>query len=467
MNKSLEKAKEYKNLYDNLNDINVNRGASPQNNKGFYGEEINATLNNIDNINKGIKARHSVLDSNDPRVDTVVKYSNGQTGRVIQEKMGYSPSALKSFVESGKYDNTNLVVNPNHPIFKNNKALQALKAECKKHNIILKKGQCDSGAAFRYANNARNEELLKTKLGLKADHKLSSAGTVAELAVTKEISDITNQIQQKGQTISDNINEFTSKYLGDLNEIHKNSAKAGMHAAALTAGLSVATNLYKVVNDGEDISTALVNVAYDSATAGCKYYVTEAIAGITATSIGQTSLVLNTTAMVVREMGAFLNDEIDAEKFISNIAESTVKIAASYICGTMGNLLLPGVGYVIGSIIGEQIVSTVCCEITRICANEKHNKKVISLYNKANREIKESQKRLKKIIDEENNSLINEINKGFESIYKGIQAGDYDDVMLGIEVIGAKFGLSKQELHSDFVTKDNIFKLSNEVLLIE
>ena len=192
-------------------------------------------------------------------------------------------------------------------------------------------------------------------------------------------------------------------------------------------------------------------------------------------SYSQTALLVTGTVQISRQMIAYVNGEIDEKELVTGIAETTACLGAAYIgkCVGMaiGNMIVPGVGGMIGQYVGEMITTAICSQVISTIRYskevDKQNRKIISLYRRAEAEIRVSQDRLEYIIEKENNELLYTLEEGFAEIIQGIQMNSYKQMEDGIAVIGSRFGLTREELLRDNVTRKNIFSQADGILELE
>lgn len=464
MTKTIKKIKEYENMRNQLANINANRGGGPNKLKGFDAEIINTTVNNIERINKGQKAREIVINNNSA-ADSQILYANGQKGRAIQDKVGYTFSKHKEFITSGKYDGMIYRIDANNPIFSNEKHLTNLMEEAKVHNIKIVSSDLSAEEVLLLAKHQGIELNLRRCLGLDAKQPITATVYTAGFAVSNEVNNFVKQTSSKIQELDKNL----SRACEDFSKINDAGLNVAYEAAIFTAALSTVSNLYEVAKGEKKLDEAAYSVLIDSVKSGCVGYVSGALMEATSISYGQASLIVNATINLSKQLYAFADGQINEEQLVSNIAMESVHLAGSYIGGVIGQTLIPIpiIGHMIGSVVGEIVTSLVCSEVVRMYELDKHNKKLIALYKNAEREIKESQSRLKELIDAENDELIKTIEVGFESLMDGIRNGSYDDIVKGIVTIGSKFGLTEQDLKKDLVTRNTLFAMSDDILVIE
>lgn len=271
------------------------------------------------------------------------------------------------------------------------------------------------------------------------------------------------------------INEATKIHISqNIKEIHQSGLDRAQDEALFAAVLTVTKNTVSVCKGEKNIKDASKDALTDVASAYVMGYAKGAVAETFGFKYGQELFLVEGAVRITKQIVAYANNEITEEQLINGIAETSVLMCAKFIGKNMGrivgNKLLPGVGGDIGAYIGEMITTAICSEvISTIKATkefEKQNQKYIALYHRAESEIKASNERLTAIIEAENNELRAIIQKGFEDIYIGINGNSYDSIMKGLATIGSKFGVTEDDLKKDLVSKDNIFKNTEKVLVI-
>lgn len=470
-NKAREVHKEFRNLKHEMSKIDLNRGADAGKLKGFYAEVANATDDNIRRINSGIAAKQVVIDNNG-NADAIIKYANGQYGREIQYKSGYSFSNHKAFLNSGQYDNMIYAVNQDNPIFSNPKQMEALNEIAKIHNIKLVPASVTDSEMKILASIAKFEGDARTKLGIDDTPTI----TLELYADSKELSYNFNELVKKRDSFNSYIANQTSSFLSDeLAQINSTGISQALSAAQFAAALSVAKNTLSVIKGNEDISEGAKAVLKDTSTAAVMGYATGVVselAGIV--EMSNAALIVNGVVQMTKHIYSYVNGEIDETQLLQNTAETTVYLAAAYAGKTLGGMIGAAggpIGVFIGEFIGEVVTTMICSEVISTIKYskefEKKNARIISLHRQAEREIKESQIRLKAMIDKENEKLIRAIDNSFKQIFEGMQENSYEKVRTGLIAIGCEFGLSERDFEKDKVTKQNIFTMSDEVLILE
>ena len=466
-----ERHDQFRQLKKDLSDIDVNRGGGPEKGlKGFYAEYINSTYSNIGRIDKGIAAREKVIDDNGDW-DAVIKYATGSSGRNIQDKVGYSFSYYKNKISSHQYDNGVLRINPDNPIFSDERKLEELNKRAKEHGIQIVKGSVSEKEAKNLATVAGVEGKVRTSLGMK-----NKAPITAELyADSKEVSYTVENVHKKVTEVNEFIHDTTSTFISEnVAKLNEAGLEQAASAAQFAAAMSIGRNAFAVIKGDEDLSDVAKEAIKDTTSAAFIGYAT----GIAKESLGisksDASLLINGTIQISKQLIAYVDGDIDEEIMVKNIAEISVQLAAAYIGrmigGSIGSIGGP-IGIAAGQFIGEMISTAVCADLVSAIKSakeiEKQNNKVIALYKNAEREIRASQERLEELIQKENNELLNAISDGMDCIAYGILNGSYDEIEIGLSNISDKFGLSLEELQKDRITKENLFDSFSDTIIFE
>lgn len=460
---------EFKNLKESLGDTNTDRGGGTAQLAGFYGEEIAALNDNLQRKEKGIAARVVVIDNNGD-ADAIIVYADGRKGRQIQYKIGYTFSQHKSFLSSGQYDGMIYEINYDNPIFDDPQKMDELKKIAAEHNIKISRAKVSKEEMTKLAKRSINEGNIRSFFGLP-----KNAPLVTSLYTVKPKADhYIDRQKKKLVEINNYIQENTAKFISeDFSKINNAGISEGVSAALYAAIFSTADNLVKVVKEEKDISDGTKAVVKDASAAFALGYAKGAISEAIGLSTDGSDVIVTGTIQISKQIFAYIDGTIDEEQLVDNIEETSMKIAAQYIGkmmgGAVGSLAGP-VGTLIGQYIGEVITTTVCADVistVRLSKDfDKYNNKVISMYHRAESEIRYSQGRLQLLINKENDELLNAINCGMNMIAEGIRTDSYSKIEEGLCTISSKFGLGEEELKKDIITKDNLFSNKNEVIII-
>lgn len=151
--------------------------------------------------------------------------------------------------------------------------------------------------------------------------------------------------------------------------IHNSATHAAKTAFIVGGTVSIAKNIYAVACEDKSTSEAAVDVVQDSAVLGATAY------GITATATtaslllrhskkellrraGNTSLptMLTTASLEIgKSISSYAKGEITAEELLENLGEKGASSVAAAYGASVGTVLLPGVGSVVGGMIGYTI----------------------------------------------------------------------------------------------------------------
>ena len=268
----------------------------------------------------------------------------------------------------------------------------------------------------------------------------------------------------------DFISAQTGRFMSEnFKQINAAGVDEAVNSAMFAAVLSTTKNTISVIKGEESATEAIKEILYDTSSAAVLGYTTGVVKDVfNIGELGDAALLVNGTIQISKQVFSYVNGEIDERQLLNNVAESTAYLAAAYVGRIIGSQLIPIP--IVGSYIGEMITTAICSEVISTIKTtkefEKKNKKYISLYHRAEREIKASNERLKSIIEAENEELKIIIREGFESIYNGINDNSYDLMIKGLGAIGSKFGISEEELKKDRVTRENIFKNRDKVITI-
>ena len=167
-------------------------------------------------------------------------------------------------------------------------------------------------------------------------------------------------------------------------------------------------------------------------------------------------------AVIVNESAVkYINGEIDAEQFVSEVGEKGVNMVASMIVGSVGKeigqiiggavgtAMLPGLGTAAGAVIGEvlgTIITTVACStLVSFYHTAMHfedykiqHKEFDLLVESANKEIQNQREIFKGIVEREYKYWDEEFDKGFQIISDNLN--DADGIAQGLDTILNVFG---------------------------
>lgn len=314
-------------------------------------------------------------------------------------------------------------------------------------------------ALYRKFENPESGRLIKTKI---------KQGIVYTGKATNKIVETTQDIIDNTK---ENVYSQTERFIsGEYKQIHKSGVNEAVDAAIFTAVFSTTKNTIAVIKGEESKGEAFKDILYDTSAAATLGYVTGVVKEtFNISKQNDAALLVNGTIQISKLMVAYAKGDLDEMQLVTSVAETSAMLAAAYVGKIIGSNVIP-IPYV-GAYIGEMITTAICAEVISTIKFskefDKQNRKIMSLYRKAEHEIRESQARLELIIQKENNELISVIKQGFEEIIEGIKSDASEQVEKGLLTIGSKFGLSEADLNRHVVTKDNLFKDVDEIIVIE
>ena len=464
-----EDHEEFRNLKTEMLKINTARGGGASGLKGFYAECVNASYDNLERIESGTKARQIVIDNNGD-ADAIIKYTNGQFGRAIQYKNGYSYSKHKEFVTSGKYDNMSYVINADNPIFDNPEQIENLNTLAKAHNIKLFRAKVTDKEMQILAGAACFEGKIKKSLEIDTSPRIT-----LELYVdAKEVEYHFNKVIERQASFNSYIANQTSAFLnGDMARINSVGVNQALSAAQFAAALSVTENVLSVIKGEKEFKDTTINVIENISKAAVMGYATGVMSDVLVTKTGATPLLVNGAIQISKQLSAYMNGEIDEDHFVRTVIENSVNLTAVYLGKTFGGAICSvagPAGIFVGQFIGEMLTTTFCSVIidairTERNTNAYHNK-LLALAYRAESEIRESQDRLIILVNNDNNRFIDLLNTGYDEFIDGILTNDYKVATAGLFSIGEGFGIEAEKLTRGHVTQGSIFINKDRIVSI-
>ena len=151
--------------------------------------------------------------------------------------------------------------------------------------------------------------------------------------------------------------------------------------------------------------------------------------------------ILNVSMLIKNSMIKFINGEIDGIEFFEEIGEKGVSLIGSSIGTIMGELLIPIP--VVGALLGNFIISTICTSIYKSCINiyrsfNYHKEKLAQVSAFANQALEQmhiQRTYLHSLIESELTQWNMKINSGFDQILTSIINNDANGISSGIDSI--------------------------------
>lgn len=148
-------------------------------------------------------------------------------------------------------------------------------------------------------------------------------------------------------------------------ESHKAGLEAGAVGAGITAGMSGAKGIYRLIQGEDEVGTVLAEVTVDTAKGFAASYVTSALAkgvGHAAEQVGLAGIAKCNAHTAIaagiiqsgKSIVKYLNGEIDEEQMYEEVSHTAITGTASFYYGALGQVAIPIpiVGAVIGSTVG-------------------------------------------------------------------------------------------------------------------
>jgi hypothetical protein len=399
---------EYAKMAEGMSKLNVSRGGG--NIKGFYAEFANTAESNIERANKGLKSKEIVLGDNGV-ADAQIKYKNGQWGRTIQDKCGYTKYKHRDFIESGKYDNMIYRVNVDNPVLDDPEFLKL----AKEHKVKVVTGESEKNMEV-LAEAAKKEGQLRQTF-----HLSNNAPLVSQLnALSREM-----------------------KYIGDM------AVNAAGCAGAFSAGMSLGKNMYAYWEGDMDLSEMAKEVAKEVAKESVKSAV---VTGTSSMAIGTVTAIAANMSVV----GAVA--ELQVVQSVSGFLMNFNGITAVLSSAGLGSMFVAGL--VVG--VSAATISTIhkYCEIKKI--NMKKHMRFMSLCTQCSEIISKQRVTLKQEIEETYGEWKESFDKAYEQMIDAILDEDVESLSIALKMILEPFG--KDVAFSDYDSFDAAFLNSDYVL---
>lgn len=259
----------------------------------------------------------------------------------------------------------------------------------------------------------------------------------------------------------------------EIQQLHAAGFDAAARTALFAGTASAVKNLYAVATQEKSLKEATADTLKTTSKAAVGAYIHSAVMHQIGKVVpGNIDVMVTGIVEISNVLGAYANGQIAEGELLQTLAENTAYLVAAKVGQTagamIGNALLPGVGGVIGGMVGEFITTSVCMEVVDSLKfyqkAEKENSRICALCTHAELEIHASQVRLREIIQLECYELIETTDEGFTMIATAIERDDMNMLKGGFLKIGSKFGLTEEYLSEGEVTLDNLFVGRNEVV---
>lgn len=317
--------------------------------------------------------------------------------------------------------------------------------------------------------------------------------TIVKVTPEESYSAALEEIRTYTPAFINQTGEYVNQYF--QSDIHQAGIDAAKSAAVFSGTMAVVRNTYAVIHKEKELDEAVEDTLYTVAASSATAYgmgalqegIAEAI-GVSASAEGMGLLAAGAVQMS-KHLIAYASGEINGEQLKESVAETGAYLVAGYIGKTVGGFIGGGIGAVIGSafpivgnvvgekigaqigkVVGEMVTTAVCAEVISALkyskAYEKQSAKIRALCAKAEREIRESQNRLKELIHEKNYELLLACDEGFSLIARALETNDMSLLKGGILRIGSSFGIDESYLSEGEVTLDSLFSDSETMISI-
>lgn len=264
---------------------------------------------------------------------------------------------------------------------------------------------------------------------------------------------------------------FTSK------EILKDSNKAGLQAAKgaalLSAGISIAQNTYSFLNGDKDLDEACCDVGKDVAISGASAYfiagggtALKAFMHSSKREIVRKVGTTNAPGMIVvaaieigKSLKKYASGEIDEIELLHEFGEKGTGMIGSSYGAALGTAVFPGVGTVIGGMIGYTVSGIFYKEAVKALNSKNISKERREVIEKFCNEAISKMQEYKFYLISENNKILEDRDLIITELEQAIYSDD--SVLLGktINNLGASYGYKLQfesfEEFDNFMNDDN------------
>lgn len=307
--------------------------------------------------------------------------------------------------------------------------------------------------------NKREELLKKAKKAEKLKNSLSDSGVTREEAVKARLNPKAYVVKK---TIKD---------------IHDNSASTAKGAMIVSGVISTGRNMYDVIKNDKSIKDASIDIAKDVAIVGGKAY------AINATSMTTALIMRNSKKQVLRRLGStsapttmvvavteittsmrsYAKGEITSEELLIQLGEKGSASVASAYGATVGTFLLPGIGTVVGGMIGHTLSSIMYNSSLEILKESRiayeRRVEIEEISKQAISEMKKYRADLQIAFQQEKYNKDKLFNNFFIELNSFEKTQDVNKLFASIDQIGDYLGIDSQfktfEEFDDFMSDDS------------
>lgn len=445
----------YEEMGKELANLNTKRGGSSEQLKGFVAEITNTTEANIDRIHRGIVAREYVIDDNGP-ADAIIKYANGQAGRSIQDKCGYTYSALKKMIEDGKYDGQILRINPDHPVFENENHIKELNKLAKAHGMKIDAGSVSSNRNKELSDKMVFEGKVRSMLNMDT----TAPVTAKVYTVQKQAEYVVSETKQDIYNVAENVG---GEKFAQINQESMDAAIGAMSVAAIT---TLVDNSVKVARGEKTKEEAVRDSAKTIGETGITRYTQKTVTQITENVINKTmqestfksmaGKAGNDVAVVVVKTGQEFVKYCKNEISVDDMLENTSEIITEQIVQFMGGMLfsvipIPGSEY-----IGRYVATVLYHSAQQTKMDQKKLDNYISfmggISRETTREIEKYREEFAAYTTSYNAKAMEQLSQSFLLLDQGLNENNIEKSSQAIELLANMVG----ETVCD-ITEDQLF----------
>lgn len=456
-----DRHEQFRQLKKDLADINTQRGGGPNGVKGFYAEHINSTYGNLERIDKRIAARENVIDDNGDW-DAIVRYATGASGRQIQDKVGYTFSYYKNKISTNQYDGGILRINPDNPIFSNEKKLNELKGLAKEHRIKIVKGSVTEKEVKTLAVVAGVEGKVSSALGMEKKAPLTAELYVDFKEIAYALETVRDKAIRDGNVASQDINKQRKEIA--INNIAKTGHEAGKYGAE-NSGITALTisgimNVVSVIKGEKKAGEAVGDIVKDSGKATMSGYGMGAgltvvshslcnssskfIQGLVKSNVpGKVITAVMNTGDTLKKWG---EGKITTEECLIELGDKGLNMVTMGYSMAVGQTLIPIpiVGGAVGALVGSMLTSSLYNHLINMLQTKQleheERMRIIEECHLVAQQAKTFRIELETYLD----SYFREYRECFEtalsSMQLSYQMGDADGIIAGANDITRKLG---------------------------
>jgi len=295
---------------------------------------------------------------------------------------------------------------------------------------------------FRKQGNLEKAELLEKKAN-------------AFDQVSKDVTD-SGISSKEAMFLREHAGLATAKYVAET--AHRAGIEQAKAGAVISGTISVSQNILCVIQGDKEIKEALTDTAIDTAKgAGTSYIIAasgSAVKSLMKTSeseifvnLSQTNLpamIATVTVQVSKSLIRYAKGEIDELELVEELGEKGTGMMAASMGAAIGTAVFPGIGTVVGGMIGYMTSSSIYKSATTVLKEERLSEekraKMSAITQAALEALRRQQEELEELIYEFYSHRDESFKASFEIINKAIDTNDIDSLSVGLNKIALEFG---------------------------